>query len=137
MAFSWRTSTSMPRRDRNVTSEPPGLAASREEATVASLVTAPGRSAIASIMVRGPKTLDAVARLCRVPASRLASHAPEARLWLGHWNGPDGEPIVVRVGDGSNVEIHCHGGAVPPRKILDDLSAAGIATVAWQKLHTS
>jgi tRNA modification GTPase len=136
MAFSWHTSTSMARPDPRVTARLGGMATPGDEATVASLVTAPGRSAIASVVVRGPKSLHAVAELCRVPAGRLARYAAQARLWLGHWNGSNGEAVVVRVCDGNTVEIHCHGGAVSSQRILNDLATAGVATLGWQDVHT-
>jgi tRNA modification GTPase len=100
--------------------------------TVAALMTAAGRSAIATVRVYGPRALAAAAALCKITVPELARKTAGGRLWIGRWNGAEGEPIVLHVCSPNSVEIHCHGGLVPSQTILDDLALAGISTVAWQ-----
>jgi tRNA modification GTPase len=101
--------------------------------TVAALATAPGRSAIASVLVHGPEAIRAVAKFCRIEEAALR-YRRDGQFHIASWNGSAGERVVVHVHCHDTVEIHCHGGLVPSRTILADLATLGIARVSWHEI---
>src|SRR3990172_5929466 len=115
-------------------SEPDDTCAEFPGKTLAAVVTAPGRSALATVQVQGPDATRAVAALCnlrcRIAASGLSSH----QLVTAQWRGHGGEQVVIRFREPQLVEIHCHGGAIAARTVLEDLRAGGVESVAWPEL---
>jgi tRNA modification GTPase len=102
--------------------------------TVAAVITPPGRGALATVRVVGTDALRIVAQLCDSDPDGFATRTHNGRLWIGRWNGPGGEPVVVYVGQSDSVEIHSHGGLMPAQTILRDLTASGVLACAWQDL---
>jgi tRNA modification GTPase len=100
--------------------------------TLASLLTALGRSAVATVGISGANSVSVVNRWLR-PAARDKHFTdfPTGRIVFGRWSGDDGEEIVAcRVADDC-VELHCHGGQVAAARILDDLAREQCQVVDW------
>jgi tRNA modification GTPase len=99
---------------------------------VAALITPPGRSALATVAVRGDGAVAAVARCLHATCDSLLKRTDRGRLWVRPWRDGGGEPVVVYVRSDRSVEVHCHGGSMPAETILRDLESAGVprATVA-------
>lgn len=101
-------------------------------ATTAALLTPQGRGAIATIGVRGPRAVEAVAR-CFSPARSVSGPANAIRF--GRWQRDPshaGEELVICRTSADAVEVHCHGGHAAVEAILRDLSAEGVQIVNWQ-----
>lgn len=88
------------------------------------------------IAVRGPAAHRCV-RECFAPATEMPAptFAVDA-IRYGRWLGPrdqrtgrSGEAVVVVAPSDDSVEVHCHGGRAAVAAILQDLAAAGAATV--------
>jgi tRNA modification GTPase len=97
------------------------------------LLTAPGRSAIATLLVAGPEATELVSRLFQPAGGKSLGETPARRIVFGRW--PAGnvaeEVVVCRTAD-DRVEIHCHGGVAAPRAIAGSLVAAGCREVDWR-----
>jgi len=105
--------------------------------TIAALATAPGTAGLAVLRVSGERALEVSDRVFRgaTPLARAAGHT------LHHGWAVDGsrrlDEIVAAVfraprsftGE-DTVEWSCHGGAVPARRVLDALIAAGARLAA-------
>lgn len=102
--------------------------------TIAAVVTPPGRGALATVRVLGPDAARIVASICESSAEKFAKKTSDGRLWIGRWDGPAGEPVVVHVGRSDLVEIHCHGGQMPAQTILRDLTSRGVFSCTWGEL---
>src|SRR5437867_886559 len=102
--------------------------------TVTALVTPPGRAALATISVLGPNALNAVAICCQVDAECANRNLKDGKLWLVHWRGRQGEPVVVHAHSSDHLEVNCHGGFMPAETILRDLTAAGAESLTWNEL---
>jgi tRNA modification GTPase len=98
-------------------------------------LTPPGRGAIATLRIEGPKAVAAVDVRFRTGNGRPLSTFSVDRLVVGRFGGDDGESgeevVVRRCADGA-VEVHCHGGLAAVARIEQLLAAAGFATVPWQ-----
>jgi len=99
----------------------------RSDETIVAVATAPGEGAIGIVRLSGTEAepfLDQLFRGVR-PASKRRSH----RFYLGHLHEPSGRPIdevmvvVMRAPHSFTredvVEVHCHGGMVVIRRIVD------------------
>ncbi len=94
----------------------------------ATLITAPGRSAIATISVDGLDALKHVARYFQPAGRRDLSKTTPRRILFGRWSASAaaaGEEIVVCVHAATRVEIHCHGGGAAANRILCQLDQGG------------
>lgn len=96
----------------------------------ASCVTPPGRSAIATIVVRGPGLLPAIERFFRPRARKRLADYPSGRVVFGTWTNLHGtqEELVVSLVCENEVQVHCHGGAAAIESIMDCLRSCGITT---------
>ena len=85
-------------------------------------LTPPGRGAVATLRIEGPGALQVIWRLFH-KSSRLSlgCDAPH-RLAFGHFGGPSGEEVVVRVLSNNSVDLHCHGGHAAVERIGNLLS---------------
>lgn len=115
----------------------PATSATGSPAATAAVLTASGRGAVAVIRVTGDGTLvhQAIDARFRAANGRACGEQAVNRLCYGIWSerpGSDGEDVVVcRTGPGT-VEIHCHGGPVPIRRILGHLAESRVPTVDWK-----
>lgn len=96
-------------------------------------LTPPGRGAIATLLVEGPKALAVVQSCFRSASDRpLDSVAPD-RLAFGHVGPEPGEEIVVRVRSDQSVELHCHGGQAAVALVQQILVGRGCRPISWQE----
>ena len=110
----------------------------------ASLLTPPGRGAVAVIRVHdsalsAPSPPDPSPAALAVDASFVAVNGRPLleqainRLCYGHWETDNSrEDVVVCRADDSTIEISCHGGRAAVTRILDSLKRAGASTEDWQ-----
>jgi tRNA modification GTPase len=95
--------------------------------TIAAIATAPGRGAIGIIRLSGPQSLEIATAL---GARTLESH--RARVCRLTWQGDvlDEALVLPFLGPGTFtgehcLELHCHGGPVTLRRVLDAVQQAG------------
>ena len=97
------------------------------------LLTAAGRSAVASLLVDGPRALAAVDALFHPLTVRPLAERPFDRIVFGRWQSSEhGEEVVVCRRDERRVEIHCHGGQAAAAAIIASLVERGCQEVSWQ-----
>ena len=99
--------------------------------TIAALATAPGEGAIAVIRISGPKALDVAERVYSGPVRKYLSHTAH----MGQILDKEGRTIdsvlliafrAPRSYTGEEVvEIHCHGGSLIVRKVLERVLEEG------------
>ena len=98
--------------------------------TTASLLTPPGRGAVATVRVGGSAATSTVAN-CFSPASGSDFvSAPIGRIFFGRWR-TSGEELVVCRRSEDEVEVHCHGGEAAVQAVLTSLAEAGCHIVSW------
>jgi tRNA modification GTPase len=108
----------------------------------ASLLTPPGRGAVAVIAAEGAAAATAVDAHFRAANRRRVCDQPPNRIVFGFWSagadadgktaarGPSEEMVVCR-NAAERMEIHCHGGVAAAERVLGALAAAGCAVVRW------
>jgi tRNA modification GTPase len=110
------------------------------EDTIAAISTPPGHGGIGIVRLSGNNAIRIADRVFRSPKKKKLKDTPSHRLLFGHIiNPPDKEiidEVLVSVMKGPDtytkediVEINCHGGAVPLRRILE-LALKGGARLA-------
>ncbi len=105
-----------------------------EAETVAALLTAPGRGAVATIWLHGPNAIEVVDQFFRARSGRPLCNAPLHRIVYGHWQHEQGsEDVVVVRTDDSSVEIHSHGGTIAPQLVLAAICKVGVTQVTSQR----
>ena len=87
------------------------------------ILTGAGRSAVAVVGLTGPTAAAAITDLF---SPSTGGPLREGQIRFGYWNG---ESIVVTPIAADTYEIHCHGGPLAARRILDDLSRLGVDPV--------
>jgi tRNA modification GTPase len=109
----------------------------------ASLVTPPGRGAVAVIVAEGPGALAVVDSRFQPANRRRLGEQPINRVIFGHWsdeprNAPSDaaacrrrEEVVVCRTTKDQVEVHCHGGVAAADRILAALADAGCRVDSW------
>jgi tRNA modification GTPase len=111
---------------------------------IATLLTPPGKAAIAVIGVSGPRAWDIVAPLLRSRGDLPVPERPAAGSMLfGRFgvSASASDEVVVHVraiGERPLIEVHCHGGVGVTRMIEAALVARGAALVssgAWLRRH--
>lgn len=114
-----------------------------ESIVTASLLTPPGRGAVAVIRVH-----DSASQEFRQAALAVDSHfvavngrpLPQqetGRICYGHWVlEQSSEDVVVCCTDASTIEISCHGGRAAIQRILDSLKSSGVSVEDWQTQQT-
>lgn len=95
-------------------------------------LTPPGRGAVASLRVEGPKAAETIEAFFHARDRKPLRHYPADRIVVGRFGEEAGEEVVVRrCGDGA-VEIHCHGGRAAATLIEKTLESVGFVSIAWQ-----
>ena len=114
-----------------------------ESPTCAAALTPTGTGAIATLAVRGPRAWEVVQSLFR-PWSPTTPWPPASlepgRFWLGRF-GQDPEKktadhvvlTIRRLGSDPYIELHCHGGAMVVRWLLEIMAARGLTVCSWQE----
>lgn len=112
-----------------------------ERATYAACLTPPGRAAIATLAIRGPRAWEVVRRLFR-PLSPAGSPLPVqpavGRIWVGRLGDALADTVVltvIRAAPMPWVEVHCHGGPEVVHMLLEGLESGGVETCSWQDLE--
>jgi len=102
---------------------------------VVSLLTPPGRGAVAILGVQGTGAVQILGNFFR-PRFHRQQNLPTNRPLYGEWHSGDGyiEDLVVWLRSQSSVQIHCHGGQVAWKKIVRDLSSRGCRQVESHEL---
>lgn len=108
----------------------------RPDDCLVSVLTPPGRSAVATVSVVGSRAIAHVSELFRPAARTGLQQFPIARIVVGRWTaeGHEGEEVVVCCLSQDAVDVHCHGGRTAARRIVDSLIAAGCREVGWQRM---
>ena len=97
--------------------------AARENVLRAALVTPPGEGGISVILLAGPGAAAFVESRVRGPKGNTKKVTP-GRLVYGFFHSASGAPldeVIIACRDDGYVEINCHGGIVPARRILESL----------------
>jgi tRNA modification GTPase len=109
--------------------------------TVVSLLTPPGKSALATIALAGPRAWATVRESFRpIRGVALAERPENGRFCLGRLGDAMSEEAVlaVRSSDPVFLEIHIHGGYEVTHYLLELFAARGVVPISWQALlqHT-
>jgi tRNA modification GTPase len=108
------------------------------EPTWIACLTPAGRSAIATLAVRGPLAWPATRALLRPTQGTLPEVPPTGHIWLGRLGDPVGDQVVLavkRTEPSPWLEIHCHGGPAVNRLIEELYTAHGAERCTWQELE--
>ncbi len=100
-------------------------------ATTAAILTPSGRGAVAVIAIDGPNAAQLVEKFFRPRGEKAFADQPLGRITYGRWGNDLAEDVVACCRAESQIEIHCHGGAVAAQRIVDDLASAGAAAQTW------
>jgi tRNA modification GTPase len=95
------------------------------------MVTPPGRGAVASVLVDGPRAAEFADRFFRSAGGKPLSGYALDRIAFGRWDFGPGEELVACRRSEHRVEIHCHGGQAAVGALLESLASAGCQTVSW------
>jgi tRNA modification GTPase len=97
-----------------------------------SVLTPPGRGAIAVIAASGPQACIAIDASFQAANGRRLSSQTHDRIVFGHWaSSAYREEVILVRGHDDALEIHCHGGAAAVARIVDVLTAAGCEQLSW------
>ena len=100
-----------------------------------SVITPPGRAAVATIRVTGADVLEHPASLWSAANGRPLSEQPVGRVCFGRWGEASPEEVVVCRIDSDVVEFHCHGGQAAVSRIVGDLEARGCEVRSWREIE--
>jgi tRNA modification GTPase len=108
--------------------------------TLVACLTPPGRGALATLGLAGPRAWEAVRPLFRTRSGGELPAAPEAgRFWLGRLGEDVADEVVLAVksaGPSPLLEIHGHGGREVLRFLLDLFASRGLRPCSWPEfLH--
>ncbi|MBX9642245.1 MAG: hypothetical protein K2X97_21755, partial [Mycobacteriaceae bacterium] len=99
--------------------------------TIAAIATAPGEGGVAIIRISGEQALDVAARIFSGPVHSYKTHTAHFGI-LKNLKGEklDDVLLLVMLGGRSytgetTVEIHCHGGSLITRRVLEGVLEAG------------
>lgn len=104
-------------------------------------LTPPGRGAIATLALWGPRAWQVVRELFLPhPTSQrqLPAGAEVGRVWLGRLGAELSDDVVVAVKAVEpvpSVEVHCHGGREVARLLLEAFAARGVRVCSWQEFQ--
>ena len=104
-----------------------------------SLLTPEGRGAVATVSLCGPRAVAHASALFVAATGIPLEQFPTDRVVFGRWceDGQVGEDVVVCCRGQDHVEVHCHGGRVAARTIINSLVARGCRAVPWRELATA
>jgi len=105
-----------------------------DQATLFAVLTPPGRGAVATVGVRGPRAVAIVARRFAPAAGQPLTEYPVGRVLFGRFRG-DGtakEELVVGLVAPDEVEVHCHGGLAAVEAVTAALVAEGARRIDWR-----
>ncbi len=98
-----------------------------------SVLTPPGRGAVAVVAAIGSAAHRAVAEHFQSARGKSFSELPVNRIHFGHWTGGGHREEVLLVRTSADaLEVHCHGGVAPSQRIIDVMRAHGCHVQPWQ-----
>lgn len=117
--------------------------------TIMACLTPPGKAAIATLAVRGPRAWQIVRPLFQPMSFAKTTAGPSSlpeglssdRCWVGRFGdsakgGSDEVVLNVRRGDPCPwLELHCHGGQETIALLIELLAAHGALACSWQELE--
>jgi tRNA modification GTPase len=95
-----------------------------------SLLTPPGRGALAVVGVSGRGAVEAVDRLCLPRGGPRIGERGDGTITFGTWS-PTGEAVVVVRHAADRVEVHGHGGLVAAEAVIASLESSGCRRGDW------
>jgi len=103
---------------------------------IISLLTPPGRGAVASILVAGHGAIELVSRHFSPASGKRLAELPIGRVIFGSFRSlaDAAEEVVVGLHGENRAEIHCHGGAIASAAIMKTLASDGAAMVPWEQV---
>ncbi len=107
--------------------------------TICAIATPPGEGGIGIVRLSGPESLAIAGKIFKSPRKKVVSELPTYSAHYGHIIGPETGKIIDEVillimlaprsyTREDVVEIHCHGGIVPLRQVLELVIAQGART---------
>ena len=102
--------------------------------TRVSVLTPPGRGALAVVGVAGPRACDLADRLFRPQGGLPLAARADRSIAVGTWHAlpaAAGEELLVVRQAVDRLEIHCHGGTAAAEAVLGSLEAGGAIRQAW------
>ncbi len=108
----------------------------RGEDTIAAIATAPGESGIGIVRISGAEAIDIATRIFRSVTDTPLRDLPDKRMNYGHIYVPDSGEVIDEVlvvamrapytyTREDVIEIHCHGGILSTKKILETVIDEG------------
>jgi tRNA modification GTPase len=89
------------------------------------LLTPPGRGALAVVGVAGPGAIDLVARSFTARGRQPLAERPDGAVIFGRWGDPErGEELVVVRHAADRLEVHCHGGLAASEAVIASLKSS-------------
>jgi tRNA modification GTPase len=113
-----------------------------EPASVVACLTPPGRAALATLGLFGPRAWPAARELFRLRSGSPLPERPQAGcFWLGRMGEELADEVVLAVKRADPLpwlEVHGHGGPAVVDMLLDLLAARGLRPCTWQEFlrHT-
>jgi tRNA modification GTPase len=101
------------------------------------LLTPPGKSALATLGLAGPRAWEAARELFRPTRGELPEEPEAGRFWLGRMGEEAADEVVLavfRTVPRLVVEVHCHGGPEVTGMLLELLTGRGLVPADWQEL---
>jgi tRNA modification GTPase len=99
--------------------------------TIVSILTPPGRAAVAVVAVEGAQALQSVEQFFRAHRGDGLSGREIQQIVYGRWGVEPAEDVIACRRGENQLEVHCHGGAAAVRRIVDDLTTVGAIEVDW------
>jgi tRNA modification GTPase len=104
--------------------------------TLITVLTPPGKAAIATLAVRGPKVWEWTRTLFRPKQAELPAEPIAKKLWFGKIGLEAADDVILAVKEISpsvSIEVHCHGGIEVVCMIQELFVARGAVAVRWQQ----
>lgn len=98
-----------------------------------SILTPPGRGALAVVGVAGPGAAQLVDAMFAPRGGRPIAARSDGTIAFGRWGGSGGEEVVVVRRPGERIEVHCHGGLAAAAAIVAGLVARGGREITWRE----
>jgi tRNA modification GTPase len=97
------------------------------------VLTPPGRGAVATLGVRGPRAVEIVAQRFAPLSGQPLATFPAGRVLFGRFqlSGTATEELVVGLVAASEVEVHTHGGLAAVEAVAAALVAEGAERIEW------
>jgi tRNA modification GTPase len=101
-----------------------------------SVLTPPGRGAVAVVAVEGSQVIELVEQFFRPASAKRLRERRLGDIVYGRWGARLAEDVIVSCHSDRQLEVHCHGGSAAVRRIVDDLTGAGAVEESWRDWAT-